>query len=72
MNNFLTLSYKVSVVALIILLSPTVKAATPSPAKVDHPIKETELSTITLTQEAEHRLGLVVTTVECRELAQMR
>ncbi len=72
MNNFNAITCKFSVALLTLLLSSTVNAAAPSPAKIDHPVKETELATITLTPEAEHRLGLVVTTVERRELAQMR
>ncbi|MEQ1559745.1 MAG: membrane fusion protein MtrC [Methyloglobulus sp.] len=72
MNEFHYISYKISVVMLSLSLGSPANAAAPSPAKVDHPIKETELSTITLTQEAEHRLGLVVATVERRELAQLR
>ncbi|HEY0657308.1 MAG TPA: hypothetical protein VGD05_02485, partial [Pyrinomonadaceae bacterium] len=34
-----------------------------SPAKVDNPVKETELSTVTLTPEAEERLKIVVATI---------
>lgn len=72
MNNFNAITCTVSATLLTLLLSSTVNAAAPSPAKIDHPAKESELATITLTPEAEHRLGLVVTTVERRELAQLR
>ncbi len=69
MNKVHYISHKISVVMLSLLLDSPVNAAeAASPAKVDRPIKETELSTITLTQEAEHRLGLVVAAVERREL----
>lgn len=42
------------------------------PAKVDRPVKETELTTITLAPEAERRLGLVTATVERRKLTRTR
>jgi len=43
-----------------------------APAKVDRPAKETELTTITLTREAERRLGLVTATVARRQLVGTR
>lgn len=42
------------------------------PARVDHPVKEADLATITLSPEAEQRLGLATATVERRKLARTR
>lgn len=44
----------------------------PAPAKIDRPTKETELSTITLTPEAEQRLDIVTATAELRKLTRTR
>ncbi len=44
----------------------------PAPAKIDRPVKEAELATITLTAEAERRLGIAVAPVEQRKLARTR
>jgi hypothetical protein len=42
------------------------------PARVTRPIKESELTTVTLTTEAERRLGIVTTPVERRDVARTR
>lgn len=63
-------------VLLLILCGVDVPAAetgaTQPPATVDRPVKEAELTTITLTPDAERRLGLVTTTVERRNLTTTR
>lgn len=43
-----------------------------SPAKVENPVKETELSTITLTQEAEERLKIAVATIVTQPVRETR
>lgn len=45
--------------------------ATP-PAKVDRPVKEIDLNTITLTEEAERRLGIKVEAIEKRAIERAR
>ena len=44
----------------------------PPPAHVDNPVSEVDLTTIRLTAEAVRRIGIVVGTVEQRELRQRR
>ena len=44
----------------------------PPPAHVDNPVSEAELTTVRLTPEAVRRIGIVVGTVERRELRQRR
>src|SRR5262245_9755594 len=60
---------------LLVLLSYEVggaAAAKRSPATVSNPVKETDLATITLTPEAERRLGLGLATVERRKVVRAR
>lgn len=47
-------------------------AAHPSPAKVTAPVKEAELTTITLTAEAEKRLGIETALVEVQSVSKTR
>jgi len=47
-------------------------ASPPAPAKVNAPIKEIELTTVTLTADAEHRLAIGTAKVERREVARTR
>jgi cobalt-zinc-cadmium efflux system membrane fusion protein len=47
-------------------------AKAPPPATVSAPVKESDLTTITLTAEAEARLGIVTATVERRAVARSR
>lgn len=44
----------------------------PPPARIDHPVKESQLATLTLTPEAERRLGIVTVPAERRNLARSR
>ncbi|MGI8785980.1 MAG: efflux RND transporter periplasmic adaptor subunit [Acidobacteriota bacterium] len=48
------------------------EAAEAPPAKIEHPVKESELTTIVLTPEAEKRLGIAVVTVEFKEVGKTR
>ena len=61
---------------LLVLSSQTLVAAEPGksspPAKVAHPVKEADLATLTLTPEAEKRLGIETATVERRKLGRSR
>jgi hypothetical protein len=58
---------------LCMLVLPAAEPGTlPASAKVDQPVKETDLTTITLTSEAEQRLGLVTATVKRRKLVGTR
>lgn len=61
---------------MIVICSAASLAAEPGPtqtaAKIDRPIKEAELTTITLTPEAERRLGVVTAPVEQRKLTRTR
>ncbi|MGE0105182.1 MAG: efflux RND transporter periplasmic adaptor subunit [Blastocatellales bacterium] len=41
----------------------------PSPAKVEHPVREADLATIRLTPEAEKRLGITTAAIEMRNVA---
>ena len=50
---------------------PGAEKPTP-PASLSNVVKEADLATITLTPEAEHRLGLVLDTAEQREVARVR
>src|SRR5262245_9833743 len=52
--------------------SAAAASLTPPPAKVAHPAKEADLATVTLTPEAEKRLGIEIATVEQRRLARTR
>jgi len=51
---------------------PKSKEKPPSPAKVQNVVKETDLTTITLTEEAESRLGIQTATVEYRAVEKKR
>lgn len=44
----------------------------PSPAKLDKPMKETDLATITLTEEAVKRLGIATAVIEKRKVERSR
>lgn len=46
-------------------------ASTPPPAKVENAVKESELATVTLSPEAEQRLGVATQAVELRKLPRM-
>lgn len=52
--------------------SDAAKSTAPPPARVDHTVKEADLNTITLTPEAEARLGIVVQPVSQREMPETR
>ena len=62
------LSYGFALVASLDLAA----AAAPAPARVEHPIKEAELTKVTLTPEAARRLGLTTAPVESRVLPRTR
>jgi hypothetical protein len=47
-------------------------SAAPSPAKIANPVKEGELTTVTLTPQAEQRLGIVTTAVEKKNVPRTR
>jgi RND family efflux transporter MFP subunit len=51
---------------------PKSKAKPPSPAKVQNAVKEKDLTTITLTEDAESRLGIQTATVEYRAVEKQR
>lgn len=53
-------------------LSAAEPGNSPPPAKIAAPTKEADLATLTLTPEAEKRLGIVTTPVERRKLARTR
>lgn len=48
------------------------RSSTPPQAKVDHPVKESELSTVTLSPEAEARLGIEVEPVSAQPVPETR
>ncbi|WP_446809669.1 membrane fusion protein MtrC [Methylomonas sp. 2BW1-5-20] len=48
------------------------ESASAPPAKIEHPMKEAELTRVQLTPDAERRLGIVVKTVEQRQLSRSR
>jgi RND family efflux transporter MFP subunit len=52
--------------------TPQAPAAAAKPASVKSPVKEAELTTVTLTPEAEKRLGVVTVAVERRSVQQTR
>jgi hypothetical protein len=67
------------VVTLAILLlastahaADTPSSAAPPPVKVANPVKEGELTTVTLSAQAEQRLGIVTATVEKKKVARTR
>ena len=51
---------------------PESKDKPPPPAQVQNPVKETDLTTVTLTTEAESRLGIQTTAVEYRSVEKSR
>ncbi|TCV77412.1 efflux RND transporter periplasmic adaptor subunit [Methylomonas denitrificans] len=58
----------------LLLLAGNLPAAesTSPPAKIEHPVKESDLTKVVLTAEAVNRLGIVTTTVEKRPLTRTR
>jgi hypothetical protein len=61
--------------SVLLLLASNLPAAEPTsaqPAKIEHPVKESDLTKVVLTTEAVNRLGIVTTTVEKRRLTQTR
>jgi hypothetical protein len=62
---------------LLVLCAGTVQAADPHtpvvpPARISNPVKESDLAAITLTEQAEQRLGIVTALVEKRKIARTR
>jgi len=60
---------------LTALLPPATRAAEPAsgaPAKVENAVKETELATVTLTPQAEQRLGVKTEAIERKSMRVMR
>ena len=55
-----------------VALVPAEPSKSPPPANVAHPTKEADLANLTLTPEAERRLGIVTVPVERRKLARSR
>lgn len=68
------MSISVRTPSLLALLALTACGSAPSPDKpqapatIDHAVKESDLTSITLTPEAEHRIGIVTAAVERRRV----
>jgi len=71
LNNVITGSLITSLIGLAACDNETVSGAT-SPAHVDNPVAETELTTISLTPEAVSRLGVKAAAVERRMVTMTR
>ncbi|OQW72894.1 MAG: membrane fusion protein MtrC, partial [Proteobacteria bacterium ST_bin11] len=59
----------------LLLLASNLSAAestSPPPAKIEHPVKESDLTKVVLTAEAANRLGIVTTKVVKRPLTRTR
>lgn len=67
-------TYRLLLSALLLLASnlPAAESTSAPPAKIEHPVKESDLTKVVLTAEAVNRLGIVTTTVEKRRLTQTR
>jgi len=52
--------------------APAIATAAAKVAKVANPVKESELASITLTAQAEQRLGIATSTVERKKIARIR
>ncbi|MEQ1860176.1 MAG: membrane fusion protein MtrC, partial [Chthoniobacteraceae bacterium] len=60
-------------IVLLLILSLDLRAAdAPSPAKIANPVKEADLATVTLTPQAEQRLGIKLVAIERRAIANTR
>ncbi len=68
-NSFNTLLFLVLVSATGCSTAPGSKPAPVPAAKVDHPVKESDLTTVTLTPEAEKRLKIATGKVEEKEVS---
>ncbi len=51
---------------------PAAESTSPPPAKIEHPVKESDLTKVVLTAEAVNRLGIITTTVDKRSLTRTR
>lgn len=73
-SNSLPLTCKLLFGACLLLTKQTfaVDAASTPPANIEHPVRETELTRVVLTPEAERRLGISTAKVERRRLVRTR
>lgn len=67
-----SLLLSLAVATLVVGCEPSGSEPAPAAAKVDNPVKEAALTTVTLTPEAEARLGVVLAAVEKRRVPRAR